>query len=47
MRRANGLSYGLAAFAYAPLGERGESIQTATCGLGDLTTTTRAKVVLP
>ena len=38
---------GLAAFAYAPLGERGESIQTATCSLGDLTTTAGAKVVLP
>ena len=38
---------GLAAFGYAPLGVRGESVQTATCSLGDRATTAGAKVVLP
>jgi hypothetical protein len=38
---------GYATFTYAPSTERGESIQTATCALGDRVDTTGAKVVLP
>ena len=38
---------GLATFMYAPLADHGESLQTATCTLGDDVDAAGAKVVFP
>ena len=38
---------GIATFAYAPLADQGESLQTATCTLGDRAGAAGAKLVLP
>lgn len=44
-RVANG--DGQASFSYPPQGDRGESIQTVICALGDRSETAGARVVLP